>query len=35
MYQEMMDTIGFVTGFDKAVGEAMNQELKRRSGTWN
>ena len=30
MYQEMMDTIGFVTGFDKAVGEAMNQELKRQ-----
>ena len=30
MYQEIMDTIGFVTGYDKAVGEAMNQELKRQ-----
>lgn len=30
MYQDMMDTIGFVNGYDKEVGEALNAELKRQ-----
>ncbi len=29
MFNDMMDTIGFVTKSDKEVGEAMNRELKR------
>ena len=30
MYADLMDTIGFVTGADKEVGEAMAQELARQ-----
>ena len=30
MYQNMMDTIGFVSQFDPEVGAAMNQELGRQ-----
>ena len=30
MFNEMMDTIGFVTQFDKEVGQAMQDELKRQ-----
>ena len=30
MFQEMMDTIGFVSGFDPEVGEAMKEELARQ-----
>lgn len=30
MYREMMDTIGFVSGFDAEVGAAMNDELARQ-----
>lgn len=30
MFNEMMDTISYVTGFDKAVGEAMKSELCRQ-----
>ncbi len=29
MFKDMMDTIGFVTNYDKEVGEAMDSELKR------
>ncbi|HIR11518.1 MAG TPA: serine hydroxymethyltransferase [Candidatus Fimenecus excrementavium] len=30
MYADLMDTIGFVTKYDPAVGEAMNKELARQ-----
>ncbi|HBB72457.1 MAG TPA: serine hydroxymethyltransferase [Ruminococcus sp.] len=30
MYNDLMDTIGFVTGYDPEVGEAMNEELARQ-----
>ena len=30
MYRDMMDTIGFVTGYDPEVGAAMQQELLRQ-----
>ncbi len=30
MYNDLMDSIGFVTGYDKEVGEAMAQELARQ-----
>ena len=30
MYENMMDTIGFVKGIDPEVGEAMGEELKRQ-----
>jgi glycine hydroxymethyltransferase len=30
MYQDMLDTIGFVTKYDPEVGQAMGQELKRQ-----
>lgn len=30
LFNEMMDTIGFVTQFDKEVGQAMQDELKRQ-----
>ena len=30
MYQNMMDTIGFVSQFDPEVGQAMNEELGRQ-----
>ncbi len=30
MYRDMMDTIGFVTGYDAEVGAAMQQELQRQ-----
>ena len=30
MYENMMDTIGFVTEADPEVGQAMEQELKRQ-----
>ncbi len=30
MYADMMDTIGFVTGYDPEVGEAMKKELQRQ-----
>ncbi len=30
MYNNLMDSIGFVKGFDKAVGDAMELELKRQ-----
>ena len=30
MYQDMMDTIGFVTGYDPEVGQAMKKELERQ-----
>ena len=30
MYQDLIDTIGFVTGADPEVGKAMNEELKRQ-----
>ncbi len=30
MYSDMMDTIGFVSGTDPAVGAAMKEELKRQ-----
>lgn len=30
MYQDMMDTIGFVTGYDQELGQAMAQELGRQ-----
>ena len=30
MYQDMMDTIGFVETYDPAVGQAMEKELKRQ-----
>lgn len=30
MYQDLMDTIGFVESYDKEVGQAMNEELKRQ-----
>ena len=29
MYQDMMDTIGFVTGYDPEVGQAMKKELEK------
>ena len=30
MYNDLMDSIGFVTGYDPAVGEAMGKELARQ-----
>ena len=30
MFKDLMDTIGFVTNYDKEVGEAMNLEFKRQ-----
>ena len=30
MYQDMMDTIGFVSAYDPEVAEAMNLELGRQ-----
>ena len=30
MYNDLMDTIGFVAGYDPEVGEAMNEELARQ-----
>ncbi len=30
MYNDLMDSIGFVSGYDKEVGEAMNDELARQ-----
>ena len=30
MFKDLMDTIGFVTKYDKEVGEAMNAEFKRQ-----
>ena len=30
MYQDMMDTIGFVSQYDPQVAEAMGQELGRQ-----
>ena len=30
MYQDMVDTIGFVTGYDEEVGKAMREELARQ-----
>ncbi|HQM02236.1 MAG TPA: serine hydroxymethyltransferase, partial [Ruminococcus flavefaciens] len=30
MYNDLMDSIGFVSKYDPAVGEAMNQELARQ-----
>ena len=33
MYQDMMDTIGFVSAYDPEVAEAMNLELGRQRRT--
>ena len=30
MYNDLMDSIGFVTKYDPSVGEAMNKELARQ-----
>ena len=30
MYADLMDSIGFVAGYDKEVGDAMNAELARQ-----
>ena len=30
MYQDIMDTIGFVEKYDSEVGQAMDKELKRQ-----
>jgi glycine hydroxymethyltransferase len=30
MYNDLMDSIGFVTKYDPAVGEAMGKELARQ-----
>lgn len=32
MYSDMMDSIGFVAGYDKEIADAMNLELKRQQG---
>lgn len=35
MYADLMDTIGFVTKYDPAVGEATNKELARQRRNLN
>ena len=35
MYQDMMDTIGFVSAYDPEVAEAMNLNWAASAGIWS